>query len=386
MAAIILAALAASAAPAAQAGGAAQAPGTGARQADALARRATARIEALHREADELASRERTLLDNLRKLQIERDLHAATFDQLNTELARLETDLAGTTAGMERLEREADAQLPNLTARLVEIYKLGNAGYLRLLLSVDDLRGLGRAHRFVSALQTADRARVTEHRRTLAELRQAQSALVARREQILRTQTAAARERVAAAQAASAHEDLIRRIDQRRDLAAQLVGELQAARQKLQRTLDEAGRGGADGAAPELPLRLFKGDLDWPAPGRLASRFGNPQIRRVPSAFAASGIRLATVPSTTVRAIHDGTVTFAGAFQGLGNLVILDHGGLAFSLYGYLAEVSAAAGARVTRGQPVGLAGFALDGSPALYFELRVDGKPVDPLQWLKQR
>jgi septal ring factor EnvC (AmiA/AmiB activator) len=164
------------------------------------------------------------------------------------------------------------------------------------------------------------------------------------------------------------------------------VNELQTARLNIQRALDDASRGTAAGAAPALPLRPFKGDLDWPAPGELEGRFGIQQNRRFHTALVSNGIRLATAPSTPVRVIHDGTVTFAEPFQGFGNLVIVDHGGLAFSLYGYLAEMTVAAGTRVARGDLVGTSGVALDGSPALYFELRVDGKPVDPLQWLKQR
>jgi murein hydrolase activator len=366
-------------------GGRAQSPPDSPPQADALARRAGARIAALQREADALASRERTLLGDLRALELERDLYAATLERLQAELAGLESELAGITARIDRLESQSQAQLPALTARLVELYKLGNGGYLRLLLNVDDLHGMGRAYRFVSALQAADRARVIEYQRTLAELRQARISLTARREQLLRTREESERTRAAAAQAAVTHEELIRRIDERRDLAAQLVGELQVAREKLQRTLDDAGTD-AGAAIPALPLRAFKGDLDWPAPGPVEALFGHQQDRRFHTTTVSNGIRIAAVPATPVRAVHEGTVAFAEPFQGFGNLVIVDHGGLSFSLYGYLAEISVAAGARVARGQPVGTTGSALDGSPALYFEMRVDGKPVNPLQWLKQR
>jgi septal ring factor EnvC (AmiA/AmiB activator) len=269
---------------------------------------------------------------------------------------------------------------------MVDIYKLGNGGYLRLLLNVDDLRGMSRAYRFVSALQFADRLRVVECQRTLAALRQAGEKLSQRRAQLLRARVEVARTREAASQAAAAHEDLINRIDQRRDLAAQLVGELQTARQQLQRTIEDAGLGAPTIAVPALPVRPFKGDLDWPAPGPVAARFGIQQNGPFHTTTLSNGIRLETVPHTPVQVIHDGTVTFAEAFPGFGTLVIVDHGGLAFSLYGYLADVGVAAGARVSRGYSIGTTGFALDGSPALYFELRIDGRPVDPLQWLKQR
>ena len=71
---------------------------------------------------------------------------------------------------------------------------------------------------------------------------------------------------------------------------------------------------------------------------------------------------------------------------GYGKLVIIDHGGQAFSLYGHLLDISVARGARVSLGDAIGTAGFALLGVAGLYFELRIDGQPVDPLQWLRKR
>ncbi len=63
----------------------------------------------------------------------------------------------------------------------------------------------------------------------------------------------------------------------------------------------------------------------------------------------------------------------------------MDHGGGAVSLYGHLASSRVNKGERVTAGSTVGLSGRNPAGNPALYFELRIDGKPVDPLQWLRR-
>ena len=77
---------------------------------------------------------------------------------------------------------------------------------------------------------------------------------------------------------------------------------------------------------------------------------------------------------------------FADIFAGFGNLVILDHGSQAFSLYGNLLDIVAKKGARIAHGQAVGAVGSSATGPAGLYFELRIDGQPVDPLQWLKKR
>ena len=69
-----------------------------------------------------------------------------------------------------------------------------------------------------------------------------------------------------------------------------------------------------------------------------------------------------------------------------GNLVILDHGDRSYSLYGHLETAEVTTGQRVGVQAPLGRSGRNPSGIPALYFELRIDGAAVDPLQWLKKQ
>jgi septal ring factor EnvC (AmiA/AmiB activator) len=179
-----------------------------------------------------------------------------------------------------------------------------------------------------------------------------------------------------AQRAAQAKADLISDIDKRRDLNVQLSSELQAAQQKLQAALRDLSTGAA--ASAELPLRPFRGALDWPIDGTVTRRFGR--------GSTANGIEIAAAEGASALAVHDGTVAFAGPFTGFGNLVIVDHGGQAFSLYGDLLDIGVKKDARVERGQAVGTAGPISSGTEGIYFELRVDARPVDPLQWLRKR
>jgi septal ring factor EnvC (AmiA/AmiB activator) len=89
---------------------------------------------------------------------------------------------------------------------------------------------------------------------------------------------------------------------------------------------------------------------------------------------------------TPVRAVHPGTVSYASPFAAFGNLVIVDHGNNANSLYGYLASIAVSVGSVVDGGTELGRVGSAPAGRPALYFEMRVDGRSVDPVQWLRPR
>jgi septal ring factor EnvC (AmiA/AmiB activator) len=77
-------------------------------------------------------------------------------------------------------------------------------------------------------------------------------------------------------------------------------------------------------------------------------------------------------------------VAYAAPFTGFGVLVILDHGDNTFTVYGHLAGAALRPGTTVARGQAVGASGANPAGQPAAYFEVRVDGRPVNPVQWLK--
>jgi septal ring factor EnvC (AmiA/AmiB activator) len=349
---------------------------------EALARRATERMQALQKEADRLATEERTLLGDLRKLEIDRQMKTEQVKQIETEAAAVESEIETTSDRMDALEASEESERPELRARLVEMYKLGQARYLRLLLSTPDLRRIGQASRTVATLAKLDRERIASHQRTLAELTASRATLEERRRQLTAIHVDAVKAESAAQRAAQARNDLIRDIDRRRDLNAQLSGELQAAQQKLQASLREIAAGSPIADAAALPLRPFRGELDWPAAGAVLRRFQPGGAGRA----ASNGIEIGAAEGTDALAIHEGTVAFAGPFPGFGNLVILDHGAQTFSLYGDLLEISAQKGARIDRGQPVGSVGAAASGTVGLYFELRVDGRPVDPLQWLRKR
>jgi septal ring factor EnvC (AmiA/AmiB activator) len=347
-------------------------------QTEALARRATERLQALQQEADQLASQERTLLNDLRRLELERQIKLESLKGVSADADKVASELAATSDRILQLEQQDLAERPDVRARLVEIYKLGRARYLRLLLSTPDLRQLGRASRMVAALAQVDRNQLASHQRTLDSLKAARVELEERSRQMQSVRAEAARAEAAAAVAARAQAAVVRDIDLQRDLNAQLAGELQAAQQKLQVTLHDLPAG-AGGDPALLPLRPFKGALDWPAAGSIRRRFG------AAAGQASAGIEIAAEEGAPVHAIHEGVVAFADPFSGFGKLVIVDHGSQTFSLYGDLLEIEAKRGSRVERGQSIGSVGTSPAGTSGLYFELRVDGRAVDPLQWLKK-
>jgi murein hydrolase activator len=346
---------------------------------ETLSRRAADRLQALHDEADHLATEERTLLGDVRRLELEREIRATELAEAREQVRTASEELVSLDQQVNSITEQSRAALPDLRARLVTLYKLGRGQYARLLLSASDLRQLGQAVRIVSALAEQDRLHMAQHQQRLADVNAIRSKARERQSRVQRLQAAAEKAQAAAEQALQAHSALVRDIDARRDLNAQYSSELLGAQQRLQASL--AGLSTSTGAAT-LPLAPFKGELEWPVPGTIRLRFGAADAGRP----ALRGVEIEAENGTQVKAIHDGTVAYADPFAGYGRLVIVDHGNQTFSLYGNLGQIAVAKDARIQRGTAVGTVGLSDAGVPGLYFELRVDGRAVDPLQWLAKR
>ncbi len=342
------------------------------------------RIRALQREAERLAGESRTLMGELRKLEIERALRVedAKLAEAAAEAAR--QDLVHIEARLDELEQERLNQLPDLERQMVDLYKRGRAGNVRLLLGAGSVRQFARARRAVAGVASMSQRRLTEHRRTLEAFRE-QHAVLEETAGALQTREAEAREaRAASERALGARRALLARIDAERDLHAQYLGELEAVHARLQQEL-AAVRRAPDAGAAEHPLAQLRHGLDWPVAGELTAAYAASQ-GRLGGTISRNGIEIAAPEGTPVRAVLGGRVRYADVFPGLGTLVILDHGANNYSLYGYLGAARPGTDDAIQAGAEIGYVGSAPAGPPALYFELRIDGTSVDPLQWLEPR
>jgi septal ring factor EnvC (AmiA/AmiB activator) len=361
---------------------AAQTPDRG--RAEAEAGRVNDRIRALEAEADRLAGQARTLLGDLRKLEVERELQEERVRDAQAAITSGRAAIDASTQRVAALEQQRVAQLPDLQAQLVDIYKRGRGGYAKLLFGSTDVREFARTTRAVAALMTINQRRVAEHERTLDALRQERAKLEEELGALQTRETEAVEARAAADRALASRAALMAQIDARRDLNAQLAGELQLARDQLQQRMASLDAGGTADAVP-IPLAPFRGALEWPVPGRVTGRFGQ-RGGRFGETTVSNGIEIAAPEGTPVRAVHAGTISYADEFTGFGNLVIVDHGANTYSLYGYLSSITAERGTPVDASGEVGRVGTTPAGPAALYLEIRVDGRSVDPVQWLKPR
>ena len=128
-------------------------------------------------------------------------------------------------------------------------------------------------------------------------------------------------------------------------------------------------------------LKPFTGRFSRPVSAPITSGFGmrfHPILKR---SRMHNGIDFGARHGTPIQAAADGVVIASTYGNGFGNMIILDHGGGISTLYGHCSRLAVAAGQRVKRGQVIGYVGSTgLATGPHLHFEVRVNGRPVNPM------
>lgn len=133
----------------------------------------------------------------------------------------------------------------------------------------------------------------------------------------------------------------------------------------------------------KMSAPIAVGGLSWPVSGSLLAGFGG----TMPDGRSSKGVLIAAPAGTTVKAIADGTVVYSQWMTGYGMILIIDHGGEVMSLYAYNDSLLKDAGAQVKRGDAIAKVGTSGgQDRPALYFELRQGGQPINPNRWLQRQ
>jgi septal ring factor EnvC (AmiA/AmiB activator) len=127
-----------------------------------------------------------------------------------------------------------------------------------------------------------------------------------------------------------------------------------------------------------------RGKLGWPVNGRVVIGFGQQRDKALGTFYESNGLEIAVPPGSPIRAVASGKIVFADYFKGYGNLFIISHPGGYHTLYAQVDQMIKKLGDHVSAGDLLGKSG--LGGRDSMYFEIRSNGSPVNPLSWLKHR
>jgi len=360
--------------------------------------------------AEELDS-SRQKLDQIQQ-QIEETIKGlrgkqAESGNLSQDLDRLDVELRN----VERLEKKSSRQLSELSGqldekrkdlsqlekqmaqtddlvrqRLVVMYKSGDVGLIRALLSESESpRDITEKYAFLSRMVRHDQELLSRYRQQSLEhhaaveqlegLRKKQSAIVLRRR----------KEQETLHRAKKSKNVLLAEVKQDAELLETMLKELRAkaARlndlvKKLETEQTQSYTGSLEGLLPQ------KGRLLWPVNGKLRVGFGTSRHGDLGTLIESHGFDIEADVGTPVNAVAAGKIIFAKSLRGYGNLMIVDHGQKYYTLYAHMSRFTKKIGESVAAGDVIAYSGF--DGRDAVYFEVRQGGKPLDPADWLRKR
>ncbi|MBO9829624.1 peptidoglycan DD-metalloendopeptidase family protein [Xanthomonas sp. A2111] len=387
-------------------------------------REAEKRLEKVRNELKSVAEERRQLEgkrgDAARQLRDADEKVAAT----GRSLAQTQQALQRHQQTLAELERKRDGLRSGLTRQRAELAQLLRAAYaiggnapLKLLLAQDRVADANRLLAYHRYLQRERAQRIATLTHELQALEQVQREVVEQKQQLSDAQRRQQEQAQALQRDRKQRASVVSELDQRyqdrserekalgqdakaletllanlRAAAARAEAERRAAARReaaeqaaQAKAAAKAGRGGGKvppkvvASAP--PLKV--GGLGWPLSGDLIARYGG----RLPDGRTSSGVLIAAPAGSTVTAVADGTVVFSDWMTGYGMILIVDHGNGYMSLYAHNDTLLRDAGAKVKRGDAVAKVGNSGgQGRPALYFELRRNGQPVDPASWLQRR
>lgn len=357
--------------------------------------RIRARRAAIEKEISRLRSQADSTLGDLEAIDLDLRLAAHQVDEAQIEYNDTRRRLDATLAAVSETRARLDEARPRVQKSLISLQKLGELSYVRLLFSLDDPADVLRGYRYVSRIASADAELIRSFKESLARLADLEGKLKERTARNLENRQKVQAARAALAARKEAKEKRFMDISLQRALQERLAREYEKREADLVGLLNApppATSATQPGASPPKPLAPFetasplhglKGALPWPVTGTLVRRFGVERDPRFGTKTIQQGIEIDAYPEVAVRAVHAGRVVYADQFVGYGMLVIVDHGNREHTLYGRLGELKVTAGDEVQAGALLGLLPNTRVTGSGLHFEIRIQGRPADPEDWL---
>lgn len=360
--------------------------------------RVRARRQAVEQEILKLRRQAESTLKDLDSIDLNLRLAAHQFDEAELEFKETTRRLDATIRDVQTTRARIDVTRPRVMKSLSALSKLGELSYVRLLFSLDDPADILRGFRYVSRIASADGDQIKTFQASLVQLGALEEQLKNRTAQNLETRRRLNQARSVLSARRSNKEQRLAEIAREQQLQEHLASEYQTREADLLRLLGESAETVIPSPArdalpaapippfqPGLTLRARKGSIPWPVGGTLVRKFGVERDPKFGTRTIQQGIEIDAFPEIEVTAVHAGRVVFADQFVGYGMLVIVDHGNREHTLYGRLGELKVSPGDDVTEGSLLGLLPNTRVTGGGLHFEVRVQGKPEDPEDWLKR-
>ncbi len=307
-------------------------------------------------------------LSRIEKALLRREKELARLDSRHHRIQK-KTDAV---QKLNRIRREIDQNQTRLQSRIVAMYKTGRTGYLTYLLSSDSYNDFMRMTKFLKTVINHDANLLSNYRAQWLKKKRYQEKLEKDINELKRVIAHQERKKAEILNAKKEKRAFLHVVRKQKSEYRKWITELEGRARELQLLIEKLETEMREGEVIGLNFGYHKGRLSLPVRGNIT-----PEKR-------GRAIIIEAPEDSPVRAVFSGKVIYSGWFEGYGNIIILDHGDKYYSVSGYASKVLKKVNERVAEGEVIALVGdtFSIRG-PCLYFEIRHEGKPEDPLEWL---
>ncbi|MDY0297330.1 MAG: peptidoglycan DD-metalloendopeptidase family protein [Acidobacteriota bacterium] len=348
------------------------------RELDALRQQ----IGRVNKQLGSLDAARQPILAELARIDLKVEREQLEIQRIDLRQRQLTNEIGANQARRGLLEKELAQERSRAGKVARYLYKLGGQSYLKLFLRVDSLDQLFHNYHLFMILIRHHLDQINSVRSKTLALTQIDRQLESQRQQLNVRKQAHAEAIKRLDVLRGEQKNAVSRINRDRKTYMRLLHELSDRAGELEELIYRAGKG--DTTTPMTHLKALKGRLPWPLAGTITSRFGKQRSTRFNTFVMNDGVEIKPAGGRDIRAVYPGKVIFSDYFKGYGNLIILQHAKNFHSLYGHCARFLKNRGERVRSGEVIGQVGDS--GSTtglSLYFAIRADLKPSDPLQWL---
>lgn len=342
----------------------------------------------------ELKVKEGSVLQSLGKIDRELGKRTSELRRTQNKLSLLGREMAAKKVEAKALDRSITLRQGLLQKRAVALYRWQRGGgALGLLGGANSTTALLQRRHYFRAVLAFDQHLLAEFQEQSRHQAVVRAELGQKKLQLDDQKQALGAAREAVRREAEKKKVVLASLRAERATRLQALQQMEAAALRLQKMLDQISRRAVvkPRRAPALPsigtgLERLRGNLDWPVRGQVSSPFGKFKHPEFASEIVRKGIDIDAPLGAPIRAVEQGRIVFADRFTGYGEMVIIDHGERYYTVYGHLAKSLKKNGDEIRRGETLGRVGDgdSLGGSK-LYFEMRKDGRSMDPLSWLKK-
>lgn len=343
-------------------------------------------IERRRKELHERAAqaRQKEQLAMIKLSSITRKLNTATGQLVDSkhQLKRTENKLNETVQVLSVTQTKEEKLTAGAAKRLREIYEGQRLSFLEMLFQMDSLQSFLDNMYFQERVAEEDRKLLNELRAKAAVLHSRKGELADEKDKIGSMVSEFAKKALDIAKARLEQEQVATKLKSQRAFYEQAEHQLASESHRLESQILAMQR---SARSSNKPAQTGSGNLSMPLKAHITSPFG---WRRHPIFGVRkfhTGIDLAGPNRSAIRAADSGSVLFTGWYGGYGKVVIISHGSDMATLYAHLSRAAVSVGDNVGKGDVIGYEGTTgFSTGPHLHFEVRVNGKPNNPLNYLR--